>query len=303
MATGDGEYDNSLPSSIEVPNHIVRVNVDPISTPINQRRSERNCGGRIDYKNTCRRPAAAKKGGKCGLTPFSINGIEKLPNKTCTSLLNGDINPFIRLLGSFLKSRSKMSLMSANEPVLQAIVEALLPVKRRVPELLLVMDGMKKKGSGRFGMADVFVLSDGGGKATILELKYVALSGLMKAKGLFTFGANDLEVLDKDLEEKGRESVLDLKYTYWSKALNKNITTTVRDILTGAESQARAYMGAVEKGWVTASKNSGVCDRRVDVTNSRGRLNGFVVVVIGFRQILWKQVGEQTTKYRFRKIG
>jgi hypothetical protein len=45
-----------------------------------------------------------------------------------------------------------MSLSSADEPVLQAIVESLLPLKYRVPELSLVIDGKKPKGSGRFGI-------------------------------------------------------------------------------------------------------------------------------------------------------
>ncbi|CAB4442375.1 unnamed protein product [Rhizophagus irregularis] len=41
---------------------------------------------------------------------------------------------------------SKMSLSSANESMLQAIVEILLPLKYRIPELSLVMDGKKPKG-------------------------------------------------------------------------------------------------------------------------------------------------------------
>ncbi|EXX62412.1 hypothetical protein RirG_162000 [Rhizophagus irregularis DAOM 197198w] len=44
-----------------------------------------------------------------------------------------------------------MSLFSANEPVLQAIVESLLPLKYHVPELSLVIDGTKLKGSENLG--------------------------------------------------------------------------------------------------------------------------------------------------------
>ncbi|GBC46689.2 bromodomain-containing protein [Rhizophagus irregularis DAOM 181602=DAOM 197198] len=47
---------------------------------------------------------------------------------------------------------------SSDESVLQAIVESLLPLKYRIPELLLVMDGTKLKGFGHFGYSDIFVL-------------------------------------------------------------------------------------------------------------------------------------------------
>ncbi|PKY16378.1 hypothetical protein RhiirB3_428744 [Rhizophagus irregularis] len=56
------------------------------------------------------------------------------------NLIANNILPFIELLKTFLLTRSQISLSSANEPVLQAIVENLLPLKYRIPELSLVMD-------------------------------------------------------------------------------------------------------------------------------------------------------------------
>ncbi|PKY40542.1 hypothetical protein RhiirA4_453936, partial [Rhizophagus irregularis] len=56
------------------------------------------------------------------------------------NLITNNILPFIELLKTFLLTRSQISLSSANEPVLQAIVENLLPLKYRIPELSLVMD-------------------------------------------------------------------------------------------------------------------------------------------------------------------
>ncbi|GES79265.1 hypothetical protein GLOIN_2v1472826 [Rhizophagus clarus] len=47
-------------------------------------------------------------------------------------------------------------VQKANEAVLQAIVKRLLPSVYHVPELSLIMDGAKPKGSGRFGFSDVF---------------------------------------------------------------------------------------------------------------------------------------------------
>src|SRR5438034_9173135 len=73
-------------------------------------------------------------------------------------LIIGNIMPFIKILKTFLLTRSRMSLSSADEAVLQAIVESLLPLKYCVPELSLVMNGKKPKGLGRFGYSNIFVL-------------------------------------------------------------------------------------------------------------------------------------------------
>jgi hypothetical protein len=61
-------------------------------------------------------------------------------------LIKGNISPFIKLLKSFLLTRSsQISLSTANEPVLQAIIESFLPPKCYIPELSLVMNGKLQK--------------------------------------------------------------------------------------------------------------------------------------------------------------
>ncbi|PKK55263.1 hypothetical protein RhiirC2_802884, partial [Rhizophagus irregularis] len=54
------------------------------------------------------------------------------------NLVVDNIIPFIELLKTFLLTRSQISLSSADESVLQAIVENLLPLKYCIPELSLV---------------------------------------------------------------------------------------------------------------------------------------------------------------------
>ncbi|GBC21692.2 hypothetical protein GLOIN_2v1781418 [Rhizophagus irregularis DAOM 181602=DAOM 197198] len=78
----------------------------------------------------------------------------------------------------------KNVLSLANESMLQAIVESLLPLKYRVPELSLVMDGKKLKGSGRFGYSDIFVLKGIGDNYISLELKYISLVGEILNNGI-----------------------------------------------------------------------------------------------------------------------
>ncbi|GBC47600.2 hypothetical protein GLOIN_2v1781418 [Rhizophagus irregularis DAOM 181602=DAOM 197198] len=123
------------------------------------------------------------------------------------SLIENNIIPFIKILKTSLLSRSRMSLSSANEPVLQAIVENLLPLKYCIPELALVTNGKKPKGSGHFGYSDIFILNSEGDNNVILELKYISLVGLINSNQKNNFGANELENLDKILEKENEESV------------------------------------------------------------------------------------------------
>ena len=56
------------------------------------------------------------------------------------NLIANNILPFIELLKTFLSIRSQISLSSADKPVLQVIVENLLPLKYCIPELSLVQN-------------------------------------------------------------------------------------------------------------------------------------------------------------------
>ncbi|PKY57159.1 hypothetical protein RhiirA4_478027 [Rhizophagus irregularis] len=195
-----------------------------------------------------------------------------------------------------------MSLSSANEPVLQAIVENLLPSNYCIPELSLVMNGKKPKGSGRFGYSDIFILSDTGINYVILELKYISLVGLnINQKN--NLGSNELENLDKVLEKENEESLLKRPYSYWSKEDKKTNLTTIGEILNNGIDQLNSYMKVISKGKATNYSSSGIFDRRIKVSKSNpNKLKGFVVLVIGFRRILWKSVDDVTTNYTYNKV-
>ncbi|PKK58640.1 hypothetical protein RhiirC2_795995, partial [Rhizophagus irregularis] len=52
------------------------------------------------------------------------------------------------------------------------------------------------------------------------------------------------------------------------------------------------------------NKGNGVCDERIKIINSNpNKLIGFVIVVIGFRRIIWRSVDEKSTNYRYIKIN
>ncbi|CAB4379957.1 unnamed protein product [Rhizophagus irregularis] len=134
-----------------------------------------------------------------------------------------------------------MSLSSANEYVLQAIMENLLSLKYCIPELTLVMNSQRPKGSGHFGFSDIFILSYKGNNNVILELKYISLVGLMNGMQKNNLGANELEKLDKILEKEDEESILKRPYTYWSKEDKKTKLTTIGDILNNGMNQLNSY--------------------------------------------------------------
>ncbi|POG72284.1 hypothetical protein GLOIN_2v1829862 [Rhizophagus irregularis DAOM 181602=DAOM 197198] len=198
------------------------------------------------------------------------------------NLVSGNIIPFIEILKTFLLTRSQMYLFSADEPVLQAIVESLLPLKYCIPELSLVMDGTKPKGFGRFGYSDIFILKGIGNNNVSLELKYISLVGLIKNQKK-KFNTNDLENLDKIIEKEDEKVLLKRLYTYWSKEHNETRQTTIEDILNNGVNQLKSYMNIISKGKTIDYYSSGIFDKRIKITKSNSnKLEGFVILVIGF---------------------
>src|ERR1043165_4264173 len=121
---------------------------------------------------------------------------------TYNYLIEGNISYLVDLIKCFFLSRSMMSLKSMNEAVFQTVVEMLLPLAYRVPELRLVIDGSKQKNDGRFGFVDVFIPGgrSGGNKSTpsiVLELKYIKLTGLESGEHGFLIKSFMTEKLKK----------------------------------------------------------------------------------------------------------
>ncbi|GES94953.1 hypothetical protein GLOIN_2v1771827 [Rhizophagus clarus] len=183
-----------------------------------------------------------------------------------------NIIPFINILKTSLLSRSQMSLSSMNEPVLQAIVEGFLSRKYQIPELSLVMD------------------------------VWNSLVGLIK-KQKDEYSTNDLEDLDKTLEKENEELLLNRPYLFWSKEHNKMNQIIVSETLEKGINQLRSYMNVIAKGKPTDYFSSGICDKRVKITKSNpNELKGFVILVIGFRRILWRPVEEVMSNYSYDKV-
>jgi hypothetical protein len=203
-----------------------------------------------------------------------------------------------------LLSRSQISLSTANEHVLQAIVELLLPSQYRVPELCLVANNTKRKGDGRFGFLDIFVLAEEMKKSYIsIELKYISLVGLVRnnnGKQIKAFGSNELKELDEILEKEDEETLLKRKYIYYAKENNEWRQTTIGEVLNSGIKQLENYIKIIAKGQATYS--TGICDERIKVINLESKLIGFIVLVVGFRRVIWRSVDEIKSKHKYIKI-
>ncbi|CAB4380792.1 unnamed protein product [Rhizophagus irregularis] len=192
------------------------------------------------------------------------------------NLVAGNVIPFIEILKTFLSTRSKMSLFSADEPVLQAIVESLLPLKYRIPELSLVMDGI-------------------GDNNICLELKYISLVNLIKLIKNYKnkFNTNDLENLDKIIEKENEKVLLKRLYSYWSKEYGETKQTTIGEVLDNGVNQLKSYMNVISNGKTINYSSSGIFDERIKITKSTpNKLKGFVILVVGFHRVLWRSVEE-----------
>ncbi|GES85176.1 hypothetical protein GLOIN_2v1774865 [Rhizophagus clarus] len=181
-----------------------------------------------------------------------------------------------------LLARSRMSLFSANEPVLQAIVEVLLPLKYHVPEFW--EEEIEKN-------------------YISIELKYISLIGLernINGKQIKELSANELKELDEKLEKENEEILLRRPYVYYAKEVNEWKETTIGEVLNNGIRQLERYMDMVAKG--QATKNSvGIYDDRIKVINSSSpnKIMGFIILVIGFHRIIWKSVNEKLTNYKY----
>src|SRR5439155_26118453 len=121
-------------------------------------------------------------------------------------------------------------------------------------------------------------------KYSILELKYVNLLGLIRAKNnkWDTFAStNDLKNLDKHIEGENEDDLLKREFMYWSKEHNGPKILTLDSILTSAMEQAEKYANIIAHGSARRS-DLGVNDIRVFVEKSSDCciLDSYVIMMI-----------------------
>jgi hypothetical protein len=218
-------------------------------------------------------------------------------------LRRGSIELFIKLVEEFLRLRAVRSLYTTDEAVLQAVVEMLLdPPRTRIGEVCLVMDGSKQKGSGRFGFVDIFLASNDG-PGVLLELKDIRLAGLISglqgkwvSKPLYV----EMERFSEELSNMDERSLENLQYMYWSEEKKRVQSTTVGQFRRDALDQLKRYVEVMNMGCAARFSDSGVFDKRVEISPGNDDLHSFVIMTIGGRKILWQSGETVGTRFSFK---
>ncbi|KAF9150525.1 hypothetical protein BGX20_005656 [Mortierella sp. AD010] len=221
------------------------------------------------------------------------------------NLKAGRPNEFRELLQNFLLSRNVRSLQTANEAVLQGIVELLLDEpSNQVPELRLVVDGSKELGNGQFGFVDIFIprhaMATGSEQTcVVMELKNATLEGLWKGASSRKPNPKDLEDLHKALHDENEDRLLSRKYAFWSKEDGRYIPKTLGSIMEGGLRQLQRYMNTIALGRPQRYNASGVLDSRVNIDIGLDDLQGYVVMAIGGARVLIRSVEPIQTTYEY----
>ncbi|KAG0074343.1 hypothetical protein BGZ92_003433, partial [Podila epicladia] len=212
------------------------------------------------------------------------------------NLKAGRAEEFCKLLETFFSSRAVRSLQTANEAVLQGIVELLSDEpSSHIPELRLVVDGSKETGKGRFGFVDIFIPRQAtaiGSDQTcvVMELKNATLEGLWKGATSRKFDYKDLESLREALCSENESSLLSRKYVYWSQGDSEWTTVTLESIMEAGVKQLQQYMQIIALGKVRSYGTSGVLDSRVNIDNGLDDMQGYVLMAIGGVRVLVRRV-------------
>ncbi|RIB15769.1 hypothetical protein C2G38_2191665 [Gigaspora rosea] len=142
--------------------------------------------------------------------------------------------------------------------------------------MCLVIDSDKKKGDGRYGFIDLIF-------------------------GDFSFGDLNLSIMIE--LNKDEKTLLKRKFIIWLKKENKPNLTTLNNILLSADVQLKKYMNIIAYG-KAQDRKPGIIDSRFIIKqqfNDSCILNGYVIMMIGFRCLVSRFVGSQNIYFSLTK--
>ncbi|CAG8723221.1 3868_t:CDS:1, partial [Scutellospora calospora] len=163
------------------------------------------------------------------------------------SMLQGNLSLFINRILKYHKSKSLLDFKSYNELAFKTAIELLLPIKHRISEMCLMIDGHS-------GFIDIFIngiIKDKMQSSVILELKCISLLGLLSGeKGEWVENMNfqTLKKLDEEIENETEDKLLERKYFYYSKDDKIYKQVTVKEIIDNGIEQLKRYIKTMQKG-------------------------------------------------------
>ncbi|CAG8555297.1 21712_t:CDS:2, partial [Dentiscutata erythropus] len=133
------------------------------------------------------------------------------------------------------------------------------------------------------------------GQGVSIELKYISTGGLLRARHKGTknsFGTSDHEKMNIEVERKNKEALLNMPYKYYLTDDGRYIKTTIKVVLENGVTQLKSYIKVIEKGKVTKYNDMGIIDDHINTLKTKKPcvIHEFVVLVIGFWAVLWRQV-------------
>jgi hypothetical protein len=215
------------------------------------------------------------------------------------SILEGNIEPFIKKVKEYHKKKSFRSFREYNENSFQTTVELLLPAKCWSSEMRIIVQHVKPN-VHKYGFIDIFICDNNFGSA-VLELKLFNLVGLFsgsKGKVMKNPDYNSLVEFDNILKSESEDELLNRNYYFWSKDETKYKLTKVRKVINDGMHQINNYIGVVGKG-KSSNKNVGICDEKIGVEEGIGLLGGYLIASFGTQRLLVKSIGFKRINYNF----
>jgi len=186
-------------------------------------------------------------------------------------LLERDTKPFITILDSFFSIRATWSQVTTTEATLQVVVELLVSETRcHVPQLAVVVNGKKEHNSGRYGFANLFIVSglhDRHGSQyplLVLELKDIRLTSLWNGiHGRFwaNLELDDLHLLHWKLKTQTEKELLTQKHIYWDGDKDRSVMETLAQTRDTVLKQVWRYLDTICMGGVLGKLDTGILDR------------------------------------------
>ncbi|CAB4392571.1 unnamed protein product [Rhizophagus irregularis] len=225
-----------------------------------------------------------------------------------SSLLSGNISPFIKGILKYYGTKSFREFYDFNESAFQTAVEMLIHPEHRVSEMQLVKNGNKNKSC--YGFPDIFVVGEnerGFKSSVVLELKYLSLKGLLGGednKLVENSNYNELKELNDKICDEPEETLFRRKYYFWCKNDKKYKLTSVVKIIDLGVDQLKNYIKVIKKGQCAVNNYKiGVLDERINIELENSILGGWLLVSLGSRRIIMRKIEFKKVDYRFTIIN
>lgn len=232
-----------------------------------------------------------------------------------TDFMHGNTLPFIDLLEEFFRQRPIRSHADTAESNLEMAIEFLwIEQKQCRPQVHLVVDSTKWQGRRLNGFTDMLVGNsqrqrDTSNPVLVMELKNVSLLNLWKGKQKYPSAKlasqNEYTPVLDELHKATEDELLNLKYSFFNKDVDRWETKQVKDILQEGTAQLNHYISIISLGQGEQPRpgrqgRNGIVDDKVWCRKGgRDVLWGYVIVCLGGARVICRQMAKIETQHTY----